>query len=53
METLTDWPDDLPPERRDACGEVELGFGDADPRLKLEFRQQPGGDGRQAIAWSP
>ena len=31
MEILTDWPDDLPPERRDACGEVELGFGYADP----------------------
>jgi hypothetical protein len=32
MEILTDWPDDLPPEWRDACGEVELGFGNADPQ---------------------
>ena len=39
METLTDWPDDLPPEWRDARGEVELGFGNADPQLELEFRE--------------
>jgi uracil-DNA glycosylase len=37
MEILTDWPDDLPPEQRDACGEVELGFGNADPQIELEF----------------
>jgi uracil-DNA glycosylase len=36
MEILTDWPDDLP-QWRDACGEVELGFGNADPQLELEF----------------
>jgi uracil-DNA glycosylase len=39
MEILTDWPDDLPPKRRDACGEVELGFGNVDPQLELEFRE--------------
>ena len=27
MEILTDWPDDLAPEWRDAGGEAELGFG--------------------------
>jgi len=35
MELLTDWPDDLPPEWRDACAEVELGFDNAD--LQLAF----------------
>jgi hypothetical protein len=39
MEILTDWPDDRPPEWWDACGEVELGFGNADPQLELEFRE--------------
>lgn len=33
MEILTDWPDDLRPELQDACGELELGFGNADPFL--------------------
>jgi len=37
MEILTDWPDDRPPELRDACGEVEFGFGNVDPKLVLEF----------------
>jgi len=37
MEILTDWPDDLPAERWDACGEMEFGFGNADPQLELEF----------------
>jgi hypothetical protein len=36
MEILTDWPDDLPPEWRDTCGEVELGSGNADPQLELD-----------------
>jgi hypothetical protein len=36
MEILTDWPDDLAPEWRDACGEVELGFGNADPQRELD-----------------
>jgi hypothetical protein len=26
MEILTDWPDDLSPEWRNACGEVQLGY---------------------------
>jgi choline dehydrogenase-like flavoprotein len=38
MEILTDWPHDLPSEWRDACGEVELGFGNADPRLEFRGR---------------
>ena len=33
MEILTDWPDDLRPELQDACSELELGFGNADPFL--------------------
>ena len=37
IEILSDWPDDLAPEWRDACGEVELGFGNADPQFELEF----------------
>jgi uracil-DNA glycosylase len=37
MEILTGWPDDLPPEWRDACSEVELGLGNVDPQLELEF----------------
>jgi len=39
MEILTDWPDDLPPEWRDAGGEVELGLGNVDPQLELAFRE--------------
>jgi uracil-DNA glycosylase len=35
MEIVTDWPHDLPPEWRDACGEVEFGFGKAVPRLEF------------------
>ena len=38
MEILTDWPDDLRPEWRDACGELELGFGNADPFLLCNQR---------------
>jgi uracil-DNA glycosylase len=37
MEILTDWPDDLPPQWRNPCGGVELGFGNADLQLELEF----------------
>jgi hypothetical protein len=37
MEILTDWPDDRPSEGRDACGEAEFGFGNADPQLEREF----------------
>jgi hypothetical protein len=36
MEILTDWPDDLTREWRDACSEEELGFGHADPEFELE-----------------
>jgi uracil-DNA glycosylase len=37
MEILTDWPDGRPSERRDACGEAEFGFGNADPQVEREF----------------
>lgn len=36
MEILTDWPDDLAAEWRDACGEVEFGFGNPDPQLERD-----------------
>ena len=39
MEILTDWPDDLPTEWRDACGEMEPGLGNADPQLDPEFSE--------------
>jgi uracil-DNA glycosylase len=37
QEILAGWPEDLPAEWRDLCGDVQLGFEDVDPSLELEF----------------
>jgi hypothetical protein len=39
QEMLADLPDDLPSERRDLCGEAQLGFEDGGPDVQLDFQE--------------